>query len=218
MTPAAPLLQAVRDGDLPALHRIVATGADVNMLVEGMFRPLSHPGAGDRLAVVRFLLAHGADPQLPGYDGASALDLWAYEGEATIVKELLEHGADPNLGCAPTRETPLHYAASRGHLPGRSACVEVLLAAGADPNRTTGVGVPTTAYMRDTRVRGETPLHRAAVHGDEHMIRALLDHGADPGVKDANGDSPLSWASWARRPDPILKLLLYGEFRGSMNW
>ena len=213
------LIDAVRSGDLTAIQELVKNGADVNTLVDGMFRYVSHPGAGDRCAVVRFLLDHGADPHLPGYDKMSALDAWSYECDPSVVQILLDHGAEPNSGTAPSGETPLHYATSRGQKPGSTECVKLLLAAGANPNQKANVGIPTTAYMRDIRVRGETPLHRAAIHGDEEMIQALLDHGGDPSIKDAHGESPLCWGSWARRPSkPILKLLLYGEFIGSINW
>lgn len=212
------LLQAVRQGNLESIEPLIKEGAEVNCLVDGLFRAVAHPGAGDRVAVVRCLLENGADPHLPAYDQASALDLWSYEGVAPVVQLLLQHQADPNLGCAPSGETPLHWATSRGHLPGRTECVELLLAAGADPNRRAQVGVETTAYMRDICVRGETPLHRAAIHGDELMIAHLLNHGADPSIKDAHGESALSWASRVRRPDGILRKLLYGKFVGSMNW
>ncbi len=219
MTKEQLLLEATRNGDIQSIQNLIGDGADVNCLVDGGFRVVAHPGAGDRVAVVRCLLQHGADPHLPAYDQASALDLWSYEGDASVVQVLLEHPADPNLGCAPSGETPLHYATSMGHKPGRAECVKLLLTAGADPNRAANVGIPTLAYMRDICVRGETPLHRAAIHGDEQMIQHLLDHGADPSIKDAHGESPLCWASRARRQSkPILKMLLYGKFIGSINW
>ena len=66
--------------------------------------------------------------------------------------------------------------------------------------------------MRDARTKGETPLHRAAAFGSEETIQLLLDRGAAIDAKDMNGDTPLSWASWATRPDPILRTLCYGEF------
>lgn len=219
MTKEQHLLKATSKGDIDSVKALVEEGADVNQLVDNCFLPISHVGEGNRTAIVSYLLEHGADPHLPGYDQASALDLWSYEGDASIVQLLLECKADPNLGCAPSGETPLHYATSMGHKPGRTECVKLLLAGGADPNRAANTGVPTLAYMRDICVRGETPLHRAAIHGDEHMIQALLDHGADPSIKDAHGESPLCWASRARRPSkPILKLLLYGDFIGTMDW
>ncbi len=218
MTKEQRLLKGTREGDIESIKKVISEGADVNCLVDGGFRAVAHPGEGDRVAVVRCLLANGADPHLPAYDQASALDLWSYEGDAAVVQVLLEHQVDPNLGCAPSGETPLHYATSMGHKPGRTECVRLLLAAGGDPNRPANVSIPTLAYMRDICVRGETPLHRAAIHGDELMIRHLLDHGADPSIKDAHGESPLCWASRVRRPDSILRLLLYGKFIGTMNW
>lgn len=40
----------------------------------------------------------------------------------------------------------------------------------------------------------------------------LIDHGADKTAKDANGNSPLSWAS-ERSPGVILSLLSYDGFQ-----
>ena len=41
----------------------------------------------------------------------------------------------------------------------------------------------------------------------------LKDAGAILDVKDVNGDTPLSWASWYGRQTPVLRELLYGNFR-----
>jgi ankyrin repeat protein len=89
----------------------------------------------------------------------------------------------------------------------------VLLAHGANPNVATRAGAVTDAFMRDARTKGETPLHRAAAFASEEAIRMLLDAGAVVDAKDSNGDSPLSWASWHLRPDSILRMLCYGDFR-----
>jgi ankyrin repeat protein len=88
----------------------------------------------------------------------------------------------------------------------------VLLANGADPNRVTKSGAATECFMRDARTRAETSLHRAAAFGSERTIELLLDAGAIIDSKDMNGDTPLSWASWYKRPDSVLRKLLYGEF------
>ena len=66
--------------------------------------------------------------------------------------------------------------------------------------------------MRDVRMRGETPLHRAAAFATEETIQLLLDTGAKLDAKDINGDSPLSWASWHLRSDSVLRKLLYNGF------
>jgi hypothetical protein len=91
--------------------------------------------------------------------------------------------------------------------------MRVLIDHGADPNRSTLPGAPTDGFMRDCRTRGETPLHRAAAFGSVASIRMLLDAGARIDAPDAHGDSPLSWASWHLRPDPILAMLCFGGHR-----
>ena len=59
--------------------------------------------------------------------------------------------------------------------------------------------------------QGETPLHRAAAFGEEATVKMLLDAGALREARDANGDTPLSWASWYLRPASILHQLCFGE-------
>ena len=49
--------------------------------------------------------------------------------------------------------------------------------------------------MRDARTKGETALHRAAAFGEEGTVKMLLDAGARREARDANGDTPLSWAN-----------------------
>jgi palmitoyltransferase len=56
-------------------------------------------------------------------------------------------------------------------------------------------------------------LHRAAAFGDEEAVELLLGYGASVEARDANGDSPLSWASWYLRPAPILRKLCFGPYR-----
>jgi ankyrin repeat protein len=112
-----------------------------------------------------------------------------------------------------TGETPLHSALCTTERIAHNRVMRVLLAHGADPNRATKDGVETGGFMRDVRTCGETPLHRATAFGDAEAIKLLLDAGAKLDAKDAHGDSPLSWASWHLRPDAILRLLLYGNFR-----
>ena len=91
--------------------------------------------------------------------------------------------------------------------------LRVLLAHGGDPNSVTKPGAETGGFMRDCRTKAETPLHRAAAFGTEQTIQLLFDAGAKIDAKDMNGDTPLSWASWYVRPDPILRMLCYGDFQ-----
>jgi hypothetical protein len=50
----------------------------------------------------------------------------------------------------------------------------------------------------DAKHHGRTLLHHAAWIGDVDLVRALLDVGADPEVRDDDhGATPLGWAEWA---------------------
>lgn len=162
------------------------------------------------VSAIRFLLAHGE--RLESLGPNVGLGTSAYFGHWRLCAYLLEQGADPNLADSQTGETPLHAALCTANRPVFDLVVQVLLAAGADPNRATTPGVETGAFMRDCRTKGETALHRAAAFASEETIQRLLDAGATIDALDINGDSPLSWASWHTRPDAILRKLCYGTF------
>ncbi len=159
------------------------------------------------VSAMRFLLANGESLQSLGHN--LGLDAAAFHGHWRLCQFLIENRADVNLSLPDTGETPLH-AALCSDRPAQNRVVRVLLANGADPNRPTKPSVETGAFMRDCRTRAETPLHRAAAFASETTIQLLLDAGAKIDAKDMNGDSPLTWASWARRPDSILRKLCYG--------
>ncbi|WP_263353593.1 ankyrin repeat domain-containing protein [Acidicapsa acidisoli] len=163
------------------------------------------------VSAIHFLLSHGANLTALGEDlgigGAS------YHGHWRLCQFLLEQGADANWTDAETGETPLHNALAKTDRVVYDRVLTVLLAHGANPNVATKPGVETGAFMRDCRTKGETPLHRAAAFGKVETIRMLKDAGAIVDAKDANGETPLSWASWYGRPTPVLRELLYGNFR-----
>lgn len=84
------------------------------------------------------------------------------EGKAGVeqIRALLELGASANADTDTEIGSVLHEAAYGG----QTAVVELLLARGADPNK--------------TNINDETPLSFAAVYGDVRMVRALLRKGA----------------------------------------
>ena len=197
------LVRASRDGDLAIVRELVESGADVNSTDEHGMGPL----LTFTPSVIEYLLSKGADPnRQTNENGAPVLAGIAYMNSADCVRLLLEGGADANAAKENTGETPLHSCLSKPD-GDRHAVVKLLIEHGADPNRRTIPGVKTFAFWRDVRTRGETPLHRAAAYAAEETVQFLLDAGADKTIRDANGDSPQSWASWHWRPKPLIDLL-----------
>lgn len=170
------------------------------------------------VSAVRILLEHGEE--LASLGENFDLNGAAFHGHWRLCKFLVEHGADPNFRLADTGETPLHSALSVSNRPAHELTVAVLLAAKADPNVQTICDATTGAFMRDCRTKGETPLHRAAAFASAKTIESLIAASGNIEAKDANGDSPLSWASWHQRPSSILRLLCYGphELHRDNNW
>jgi ankyrin repeat protein len=162
------------------------------------------------VSAIRHLIGHGES--LDRLGGNLDLNGAAFHGHWQLCAFLIEQGADANAALPETGETPLHAAASTQR-PAAELVVQVMLAAGADPNRATIPNRETGSFMRDCRTKGETSLHRAAAFGSAAMVEQLLAAGADATARDMNGDSPLSWASWHRRPSAVLRLLTFPPHR-----
>lgn len=80
---------------------------------------------------VQLLLAHGADPDVTGGEGDTAIRCAAADGDTAMVDILLAHGVKGSIDIGTTGEgtTPLGAAAIRGYFE----IVERLLAGGANP-------------------------------------------------------------------------------------
>lgn len=209
------LMNRIKDGRTDLVFDYLAAGHSANS-TDGDGTSLIKWCAyyGD-VSAIRFLLANGESIQSLGEN--FDLNGAAFHGHWRLCQFLIEQGADVNVPLPDTAETPLHAALCTADRLAHDLVLTVLLANGAKPNCVTKPSVETGGFMRDCRTKGETPLHRAAAFGTEETIQMLLDAGARIDAKDANGDSPLSWASWYARPDSILRKLCYGEFHIRAN-
>lgn len=204
------MLQRIVDGRTDLVFDYVAAGNSAASIADGISLMQWCAYYGD-VSAIRFLLANGES--LASLGDNLDLNGASYHGHWRLCEYLIENGADVNQALPETGETPLHAALSKANRWKYTPVVKLLLARGADPNRTTIPGRETGGFMRDCRTKGETALHRAAAFGNEEDIRSLLAAGAKVDALDANGDSPLSWASWYLRPGAVLGLLCYGPYR-----
>ncbi len=204
------MLARIADGRTDLVFDHVAAGGDANASDRNGVALVAHCAYYGDVSALRFLLAHGASLAALGDD--LGLNAAAFHGHWRLCEFLLEHGADANHVLAETGETALHSALSRANRPGNELAARVLLEHAADPSRVTLDGIITGALMRDARTRAETPLHRAAAFASAAMIEHLIAAGARIDARDAQGDTPLAWASWHQRPDAILRLLCHGNF------
>ena len=203
------MLERIVDGRTDLVFEHVANGnpATANASGHPLIRWCAYYGD---VSAIRFLVANGEALATLGEN----LDLngACFHGHWRLCEYLIENRADVNHSLTETGETPLHAALSKANRWKYTPLVKLLLVRGADPNRATIAGRETGAFMRDCRTKGETPLHRAAAFGNEEDIQSLLSAGGRLDALDANGDSPLSWASWYLRPGAVLGLLCYGSF------
>ena len=90
------LIGAARAGDIPAIKRHIAEGADVNEMRFEM-PPLAWAAMMGQIAAVELLLQHGADINGRNRDGNTALHLSAFLGHAETAELLIKNGADVNI-------------------------------------------------------------------------------------------------------------------------
>ena len=203
------MIERIADGRTDLVFDYLAQGRPADSKDDGGVSLIQWCAYHGDVSAIRYLVSRGASLDALGEN----LDLngAAFHGHWQLCEFLIEHGADVNHSLPETGETPLHSALCKANSFVYNRILKVLLAKGADPNRTTNPGIETDSFMRDCRTKGETPLHRAAAFGDAEAIQLLLNAGAVIDAKDVHGDTPLSWASWYLRPRAILRMLCYGS-------
>src|SRR5690242_983040 len=194
------LLYAAREGNFQAAQALIETGANVNEVNGDKFSPLVLAIMNGHLDLGKYLLDHGADPNLISESGVSALysavDVqWApktwfpqpsTEQQKTsyidLMKALLDKGANVN---AAVNEKPWFRSFTNDYT-------------WVDP-------------------AGATPFWRAAQSSDIAAMKLLFAHGADPKIATKSLDTPLmaaagiGWAAnWSvNAPYPAIEAVKY---------
>lgn len=208
---ATKILQYIAAGRTDFIFKLLKLSNWKDILNQGSVKPLQWLVYYNDLTALRAVLEANGD--LGSIDLDAELGHAAFFGHWKICDFLIQQGANVNAAMDTTGETPLHSALAKAGRPYYLYTIRTLVENGANVNAKTKPYMETGAFMRDVRTKGETPLHRAAAYADDRTITYLLDHGADKEAKDANGDSPLSWASEDLRPGTILFLLQFGDHR-----
>jgi uncharacterized protein len=205
------ILEKIAAGQTDLVFEFVDSGHSAKSVDAGGVSLIKWCAYYGDVSAIRMLVRNGESLESLGenFDLLGA----AFHGYPRLCQFLIEQGANVNKPAMPTGETALHSSLCTADRKKHDQVLRILLAHGADPNCATNPAVETDAFMRDIRTRAETPLHRAAAFGTEETIQLLLDAGARRDVKDMNGDTPLTWASWHLRPRTILRMLCYGQYR-----
>lgn len=216
------IVVAANHRHLGLIREIIASGADLDASNTNGDTALIIAAYKDYPEVVELLASHGASPDLRGDDGASALIWAARKGHREVARILLARGAKADLGIEPgvlfraraklglpspgnTGSTALILAAEKGDL----AMVELLLAAGADPNLT------------DISCRSAQELARQGKW--DGIATALQEHGAVPAPRCRHAErlriiewavlglfvTLLAWEAFRKQPGAAARALGY---------
>ena len=126
--------------------------------------------------LVAKLLAAGADPnsnqrEFPAFTALqAAIEELEHGGSLKVLEVLMSHGADVNRWDEARDSTPLLMAIVRNQF----TAVDLLLAAGADPN------------VRGAE--GDSPLRWCAERSDLNTVKLLLAHGAARTIDSVGGE------------------------------
>lgn len=204
-----PISVATIIGDCRAIQWLMTRGADLHTPdTEGLL-PLTIAAVYDYPPIIQMLIEHGADPYITNKNPGktTALSEAVSINRARIVELLLKLGVNPNHPSHASEDgwTPLMYAIRMNY----NKVARLLLDHGADPNAQTAVGMTALLYAAISgNAKGAhmllahgaqmdlappspgtewTPLHWAASGGSLKLTRLLLNYGADPQARDAQG-------------------------------
>ena len=172
--------KAIKMDDVATLQQLLARGFDANTLDPDGQHPLLVAIREPSLKAAQALVnAQKIDLNRLNAIGESPLMMAALKGELDLASEMVKKGADVNK----TGWTPLHYAATSGHV----SVMKLLL--------------ENYAYIDAASPNGSTPLMMASMYGSVQAVQLLLNEGADPMLKNQQGLAALQFAERGSRLD-----------------
>lgn len=191
------LIEAVESDDLSRVQRLLEEGASPDSRNEKGVPALALAATAKNVAIVKALLAKGADANATTTNAAEELNgipvvlYAATNGSAEVLQLILHAGANPNAHDG-NGTTPLMAAAYLGN----TEMIPVLLAAKAD--------------LEARQRKEENALMFAAEGGRYEVARLLLDAGAEVDALGEQKATPLMYAAQGGFDDVIALLVERG--------
>ena len=173
---------AIRADDPVTVSRLLRLGFDPNTRDAAGQHPLHLAVREKSVQSAAVLIAwKPTDVEPRTVSDESPLMLAALHGMRDTAARLIDRGADVNK----PGWTPLHYAATNGHV----ALIRLLL--------------EHHAYIDAASPNASTPLMMAAFYGSPAAVKLLLECGADPMLQNDQGLSALDFANRNSRVDAV---------------
>ena len=169
------LHSAARAGDVDALGKCIAAGADVNGPDRHKRTALHLAAYAGQLDAIRFLIASGAKTAVEAMDGIAPLHFACQKGHWDVARELINLGANQKA-LNYKGENALHFAA----LSGNQKLVEMLLRKQVNPCHRSKRGKLPSECAKDEVVR--VILEAAAAAKEAHIL------STQAGIAEAKGE------------------------------
>lgn len=187
-----PLKNAIARGDIVAMKRAIAKGADVNAIGRTSKRTMLTAACN----YGRYDEKLWKTPKLRQQKIREMLELLIDSGADINTKDKFGYTALCLVTSNPYKRHPASVATVKEH----KKLVAMLLTKGADVN---------TKYEN-----GNTPLHNAvgaSFHSDNlEVVELLIQSGADVNAKNNKGETPLKWAIEGKKKEIIQLLRQHG--------
>lgn len=183
--------EAAAKGKTRKLDQLLKQGVGLNARGKDDMTPLLWTMLKKNKAGFRYLLEHGADPNVQisagTNSGQSVMSFSALADDPEYLDLVLQHGGNPNLIDPKRGITPIFQSIHSYNVSN----VRRLIAAGANLNF---IGT-----------RGQTPAIEAAIISQHEMVFYILKAGADPTIKDNLKATVIDWVT-SDRIDPKSKV------------